>query len=65
MSPWRRYEEIALGVLGMAPDDFWAMTPPEFRAAFDGWLEVHGPRGRAAAPPLREELEEMMHRFPY
>ena len=64
MSPWRRYEEIALGVFGMAPSDFWATTPQEFRAALDGWREVHDPRDRAAAPPLREELADMMRRFP-
>ncbi len=33
-------------------------------AALDGHREALGLRGKAAPPPLREELEEMMARFP-
>ncbi len=60
--PWRDYLGIAVGVLGIAPAGFWAMTPREFRAALDGYVEAR--RGRAAPPPSGEELEEMMRRFP-
>lgn len=56
--------EIAFGVLKLAPRDFWCMTTVEFRAALDGHREALGLRGKAAPPPLREELEEMMARFP-
>ena len=55
--------EIGLGVLGRPADDFWAMTMPEFAAALDGYLEARGER-RAARPPTRAELEDLMARFP-
>ena len=60
--PWRGYLGNAVGVLGVAPTDFWALTPRECRAALHGYAEARG--GRAAAPPSREEIEEMMRRFP-
>ena len=56
--------ELGLGVMGLASRDYWAMTVLEFHAALDGWLEARGLRGRISAPPLREELEAMMARFP-
>ena len=56
--------ELGLGVLGLVSREFWAMTVPEFHAALDGWLEARGLRERMSAPPIREELEEMMSRFP-
>ncbi len=49
---------VALGELGLVPDVFWAMTPPEFEALIAG---LSGPRGRA---PDRAALAEMMARFP-
>ncbi len=55
--------EIGLGVLGRPVADFWAMTMPELGAALDGYLEARGER-QAALPPTREELEELMARFP-
>ena len=56
--------EIAFGVLKLAPGDFWSMTTVEFRAALDGHREAMGLKGKAVLPPLREEIEEMMRRFP-
>ncbi len=54
--------EIAFGVLKLAPGDFWSMTTVEFPAALDGHREALGVIDMP--PPLREELEEMMRRFP-
>ncbi len=49
-----------LGLLGIPPHDFWAMTPRELAAAIRGRL------GTAAQPqPLvRRDLDDLMHRFP-
>lgn len=50
---------VALGVLGLAPDVFWAMTVKELAAAI---------RGRCGAPAQaslsRYDLDAMMQRFP-
>lgn len=49
-----------LGLLGLAPQVFWAMTPREFDAALRGRLGVV-----AAAPaPTRAELHDLMRQFP-
>ncbi len=51
-------------MMGIAPSEFWAMTMPEFRAAYDGWLLITGRRHAAAAFPSRTEIDELMARFP-
>jgi uncharacterized phage protein (TIGR02216 family) len=51
--------EIGLGVLGVAPPEFWKMTPKEFAAAVRG--RCGGP---GAAPLARSDLVAMMQRFP-
>ncbi len=56
--------EVGLGVLRLSLADFWAMTLPEFRAALDGYLEAKGQRQATGEPPSREELRELMARFP-
>lgn len=50
----------ALGLLGLSPRDFWAMTPREYAAA------VRGRFGAAAteAPLIRSDLSALMNRFP-
>ena len=49
---------FGLGVLRLAPKDFWSMTPRElFRAA-------EGVYGRAAGPPARATLDALMRLFP-
>jgi uncharacterized phage protein (TIGR02216 family) len=50
---------VGLGLLGLAPGAFWAMTPKELEAAIRGRL---GPR--ADTPPSQAELAAMMTRFP-
>ena len=60
----RRYMQIGLGLLRLAPCHFWSMTPIEFRTALEGWRETQGGRMSAARPPTRAELDELMARFP-
>jgi uncharacterized phage protein (TIGR02216 family) len=49
-----------LGVLGLAPHVFWAMTPREFDAALRGRLGG----GVQPSAPTRSELLAMMQQFP-
>lgn len=50
-----------LGALGLAPRDFWAMTPREFEAALIGaGLMTQGP----AEMPSRADLAGLMACFP-
>lgn len=56
--------QIGFGLLGLAPCHFWSMTPIEFRTALEGWREAQGARTNAALPPTRDELDELMARFP-
>jgi uncharacterized phage protein (TIGR02216 family) len=48
-----------LGILRLAPRDFWAMTPRELDAALRGLL---GPL--PATPLLRSALADLMQRYP-
>jgi uncharacterized phage protein (TIGR02216 family) len=50
---------FGLGVLGLAPEAFWAMTPRELAAAIKARLPRQG-----SHPPGRIELSELMQRFP-
>ena len=63
MIPWRRYIRFSAGVLGFPPREFWAMTLGEFHEAVEGHALAHG-IPRPPPPPIREELEDMMRRFP-
>ena len=58
--PWVEAMGFGLGVLRLAPRDFWAMSPRELAAA------VSARQGRgAASPPLdRAGLADLMQRFP-
>ncbi|MBU2582776.1 MAG: phage tail assembly chaperone [Alphaproteobacteria bacterium] len=49
-----------LGLLGMSPSDFWAMTPRELAAALRGRLGLDGP----VTPIMRNDFESLMQRFP-
>jgi uncharacterized phage protein (TIGR02216 family) len=58
--PWAEAMRFGLGVLRRSPDEFWAMTLPELRAAAAG---LSG--GASLAPALsRTRLEALMTRFP-
>ena len=49
----------------LSPRDFWNMTPFEFNAAWDGWLEARGKKKEDLGPPMTmSEFEEMQRRFP-
>lgn len=56
---WAAVMSLGLGVLRLAPTEFWAATPRELRCALEGLL------GRAGQAPLdRRGLEQLMRRFP-
>jgi uncharacterized phage protein (TIGR02216 family) len=52
---------IGLGLLRLAPRDFWAMSLPELQAAMAGLAGEISPRPK---PPSRRELENLMACFP-
>ena len=53
------------GVLGWAPRDLDAATLPELIQHFEGWQLSHGQGpGQRVEPMTRDELEELMARFP-
>lgn len=56
--PWSEAIGFGLGVLRLAPDAFWRMTPRELAHA------IRAVRGPAAAPLARDELDALMARFP-
>lgn len=49
-----------LGLLRLAPRDFWAMTPRELAAALDGLMG----RGGMARSLGRAGLADLMRRYP-
>ena len=58
--PWDEVMGLGLGVLRLAPAQFWSMTPRELDAAVRGLL---GPTAISLGPP-RATLETLMRRFP-
>lgn len=54
--------ELALGKMGMRPDDFWNMGFPEFYAAVEGFAEFHS--GGRPPPLQKDELDELMELYP-
>jgi uncharacterized phage protein (TIGR02216 family) len=57
--PWEEAIGFGLGVLRLAPDAFWAMTPRELAAAINA---VHGRTG--TTPLARGDLDRLMQAFP-
>lgn len=53
--PWRDFMFAGMGLLRLAPRDFWAASPREISAAFPQ-------AGREA--PSRADIERLMQRFP-
>ncbi len=51
---------IGLGVLGLAPLVFWALTPKELDAALSGKFGARGVAGILS----RGELGQLMQKFP-
>jgi len=62
--PWQQLTEISLGVLGLAPEIFWAMTPVEWLAALSGWKRKFGIVETPTPDITRNDLEGLMSRFP-
>nr|WP_267213129.1 rcc01693 family protein [Chelatococcus asaccharovorans] len=58
--PWDAVMAFGLGVLRLAPTEFWAMTPRELAAAIEG----HTGRGLRSTPLGRERLAQLMAAFP-
>ena len=56
--PWKDAIGFGLGVLRLAPEAFWRMTPRELAAA------IEAVRGRAVAPLGRTGFDDLMRRFP-
>lgn len=54
--------EMALGKMRMDPDVFWNMSFHEFYAALDGFIEFNS--GGKPPPLSRDELEDLMERYP-
>lgn len=57
---WDFLMRFGLGALGLAPRDFWRMTPREFDAAAKGRAGVF----REARPMSRRAFETLARRFP-
>lgn len=58
---WPGLMRLGLGVLRLAPDSFWSMTPAEFRLALEG----AGVLAAGGTGPMgRKRLSELMAAFP-
>jgi uncharacterized phage protein (TIGR02216 family) len=55
--PWKEAIGFGLGVLRLAPEEFWRMTPRELACA------IEAVRGRGA-PLGREAFADLMRRYP-
>ena len=58
--PWADAMAFGLGVLRLAPEQFWAMTPRELQAAFSATNKSAG----ELEPPARADLDRLMREFP-
>jgi uncharacterized phage protein (TIGR02216 family) len=56
--PWKQAIGFGLGILRLAPEQFWNMTPRELAYA------IEAVSGRGGAPLPRAALDELMKRFP-
>lgn len=60
--PWDDWIGLALGKMRMTSSEFWGLSLQEFYLAVDGFSEFHG--GNKSAPLGRDELEDLMERYP-
>jgi uncharacterized phage protein (TIGR02216 family) len=56
--PWDEAMGFGFGVLRLAPDAFWRMTPRELARA------IHAVRGPYVAPLARTDFDDLLARFP-
>ena len=61
--PWRRWQEIAFGVLGWKPQEYWQSTLTEFFAAYDGWAEANGVKKAKGSKLTKEEQAEVRRKY--
>ena len=47
----------------MTPETFWGCSVKEFVTSMDGYMITKG-RNKTLQPVLKEEMEELMRRFP-
>ena len=62
--PRREYLGVAVTVLGVPPVHFWAMTPMEFQSSLDAYIETLAGQNAVGRPPSRDEVADLMARFP-
>ena len=46
----------------MTPTTFWDLTPREYISAINGYLLTKG--GKKTTPVLKDEMKDLMRRFP-
>jgi hypothetical protein len=51
-----------VGMMGLAPKDFWNMSPPELFRAFKGFKEFHCPEEKPRM--TSDRLKELMELYP-
>jgi uncharacterized phage protein (TIGR02216 family) len=56
--PWAEAMGFGFGVLRLAPDAFWRMTPRELAQA------IRAVRGPSIPPLARADLDDLLTRFP-
>ena len=61
--PWKAMQRLAYGVLKLSPDDFWAMTYPEFVVLLEG-AQGFVSEGAGQLACTRERLESLLREFP-
>ena len=61
--PFSRWFGVAVGILHIAPSEFWKMTIPQLNVAIDCHNEFHS-GGKNAKPLTKEEMDDLMTRFP-
>ncbi len=55
--------EVCIGMMGMAPSEFWDCSVSEVNAAIEGFTEFNS-SGSDTTPMDRAELEELMELNP-
>lgn len=54
---------VAVGVIGLSPDQFWSMSFTELYSVIDAYNEYNTPKGKQS-PLSKSELDELMERYP-
>ena len=63
-TPWQRYRQIALGVLGWTPNEFHAATIRDISDGLKGWMEANGHTPQKGEGPMtRSEFEELKAQY--